>query len=141
MIKIVRFEGKDKKLFKIAQSIRTEVFVEEQNVQKDIEYDDYDKIASHYLAYLDGLAIATARWIFNNNGIKLERFATLKQYRNKKAASYLLKRLLEDTIGFEKLIYLHAQVQVIKFYEKFGFTKIGEIFEEAGIQHSKMVFK
>ena len=49
--------------------------------------------------------------------------------------------MLKDVEAFERTIYLHAQIQVVEFYQKLGFVKQGNLFEEAGIKHYKMVFK
>ena len=52
--------------------------------------------------------------------------------------NHVLQAILKDLKDYTGLIYMHAQVQVLPFYEKLGFKKEGEIFEEAGIMHYKM---
>ena len=64
-----------------------------------------------------------------------------KSQRGKGYGNVVLKAILEDLQGFKGLIYMHAQMQVLPFYEKFGFIKEGEKFEEAGIMHYKMTLK
>jgi predicted GNAT family N-acyltransferase len=51
----------------------------------------------------------------------------------------VLKAILEDLKDVTSMIYMHAQIQVLPFYEKLGFIKEGNLFEEAGIMHYKMV--
>jgi predicted GNAT family N-acyltransferase len=87
------------------------------------------------MATIDDLPIGTARWRFTENGIKLERFAVLEEYRDKGAATALLKEVLNDVLKENKPVYLHAQVQVVGFYEKFGFKPVGDEFVEADIRH------
>jgi len=122
-----------------ALAIRHEVFVKGQNVDPALEYEHEDD-AHHYLLLLDEKPAATARWRETESGIKLERFATLEEYRNKGFGAALLKEILKDIIPLKKKIYLHSQLTAVKFYEKYGFVKEGEIFFEANIGHYKMIF-
>jgi len=122
--------------------IREQVFVLEQNVPKEDEYDAYENESVHFLAYFENVPCGTARWRFTEKGIKLERFAILKEYRDKKIGKAILEKVLDDVKkhpkNSNKALYLHAQVQVVGFYEKFGFQKLGEPFEECDIWHYKM---
>ncbi len=94
MIEIISFQIDEKpELAKHANAIRQSVFVEEQNVDPALEYDEYEEAAIHYLLYADGLAVATARWRETDMGIKLERFATLTSHRS----SYIQRHLLQTT--------------------------------------------
>lgn len=125
-----------------AFTIREQVFVIEQNVAPEIEYDEFESGSIHYLALVDDKAAGTARWRRTENGIKLERFAVLEEYRGQKVGAALLSRALQDVIPLNpKKIYLHAQVQVIPFYEKFGFAAEGDEFIEADIRHRVMVYR
>ena len=71
----------------------------------------------------------------------MERFAVLESEREKGYGKIVLKAILDDLSNFNGLIYMHAQKQVLPFYEKLGFKKEGEEFEEAGIMHFKMYLK
>lgn len=121
-------------------SIRNVVFVLEQEVDKQEEFDDFEKTSIHYLGILNGIPTGTARWRITDKGIKLERFAVLKEYRKQGVAAAILKRVLNDTVPSRVRIYLHAQVTAVGFYEKYGFVKEGTLFSEAGIDHYVMVF-
>lgn len=129
-----------------AFKIRQKVFVEEQQVSPEEEYDEFEKTASHFLAFNSrGKACGTARWRFTDKGVKLERFAVLKEERGAGAGSALVKKVLED-VGMHpdakgKKIYLHAQLAAVRLYEKSGFEKEGEQFEECNIRHYKMTKK
>ena len=92
------------------------------------------------MLFEDKTPCATARYRKTEKGIKLERFAVLKQYRKKGYGNKILKRILEVLKHNKDDIYLHAQVQVVDFYKKQGFIKKGDIFSEAGIQHYKMIY-
>jgi len=121
-----------------ANHIRQSVFVEEQNVDPALEYDEYENVATHYLLFDDNKPVATARWRETANGIKLERFATLFSHRNKGLGALLLQRVLDDVSARSKRIYLHSQLKAIPFYERHGFVKLGEQFSEADIEHFEM---
>src|SRR5947209_473292 len=129
----------DKDGMEEAFEIRKKVFVEEQMVDPQEEYDEFENSSNHYLAYMDNKPVGTCRWRKTHNGIKLERFAVLAEARGKEAGKSLLLQCLKD-VPEESNIYLHAQVQVIPFYEKFGFKTIGNEFTEAEIRHKKMVY-
>lgn len=123
-----------------AFAIRNMVFCIEQNVPYEIEMDEFDEHANHILAFLDNNAIGTARWRNTNDGVKLERFAVLKDYRGRSVGEALLEYLL-NILKDEKSIYLYAQESVIKFYKKYGFEVVGPRFFEASIPHKKMVLR
>ena len=123
----------------ICQSIRGEVFILEQNISKDVEMDDTLINATYILATIQDEPVGTARWRYTEYGIKLERFAVLKNYRGMGIGKALVRFILES-LKREKNIYLNAQESVIKFYEKLGFICYGELFIEAEIHHQKMVY-
>jgi predicted GNAT family N-acyltransferase len=141
MIKIESFKKQENpELAELAFGIRNTVFVEEQMVEPALEYDEFEDIATHYLLYYDDIPVATARWRQTDKGVKLERFATLKEYRYKKLGDAMLLRLLSDVKPLKLPIYLNSQLKAIPFYERRGFVKEGEIFIEADIEHYTMRF-
>jgi predicted GNAT family N-acyltransferase len=137
MLEIKQFGFQDKELFEACCSIRIQVFVEEQKVDPELEY-DHEEESHFYLLYVDGKPVATARWRETEKGIKLERFAMLKEFRNLGLGSELLKEVLKDVQKLDKKIYLHSQLKAVSYYERAGFKKVGEIFTEAGIGHYLM---
>ena len=124
---------------KHAISIRRKVFVEEMNIPENIEIDKHDESAKHILAYIENKPIGTARWRKTSHGLKLERFAVLKEYRSRGAGKALTKYIIKK-INKEKMIFLNSQYSAIGFYEKLGFKKIGNIFIEVDIPHQKMFY-
>ena len=139
MFTIKKFSSGDAALAEMAFAIRTAVFVEELGVDATMEYDHEDE-AHHYLLMLADKAIATARWRETDKGIKLERFAVLPGFRNRGIGEIILREVLKDVIPLKKMIYLHAQINATSFYERNGFTKFGEQFTEAGIEHFVMLY-
>ncbi|GAA4907899.1 GNAT family N-acetyltransferase [Mucilaginibacter defluvii] len=121
-------------------AIRREVFVGEQNCPPELEWENEEE-STHFLATVNGEPAGAARWRKTENGYKLERFAVLKQYRGKGVAQAVVQAVLNDLPADADYIYLNAQVQAMGLYGKFGFVAEGPEFEEAGIQHYKMVFK
>jgi predicted GNAT family N-acyltransferase len=121
-------------------SIRLRVFVREQGVPVEIELDRDDRRAAHLLASVQRKPVGTARLVIKNGRAKIGRMAVLKSYRGKGVGKALLKRAIElARKSGAKMIYLHAQLPVVGFYEKMGFRSVGRIFIEAGISHRKMV--
>ena len=141
MLTITRFTYKDEKWAAMSQAIRETVFVKEQQVSAELEYDGMDDEAIHYLLFENDTPIGTARWRHTEKGIKLERFALLPQCRNKGAGSLLLKKVMADVLTEDKMIYLHAQEKAVAYYLREGFEVEGAPFVEANIKHLKMVYK
>jgi predicted GNAT family N-acyltransferase len=138
MIKKFTFENKN--LREKAFSIRHRVFVIGQNCPEDLEY-EFEEDSTHFLLFENGVALATARHRKTENGFKLERFAVLETARGKGYGMQILQAILDDLKQEREIKYMHAQEQVIAFYEKVGFEKVGALFEEAGIMHYKMILR
>ena len=140
MIEIIKFENSNSSLFKSALDIRNNVFVKEQKIDPKLEYDENDVVATHFLLYENGNALATARYRETSKGIKLERFAVLATYRNRGLGARLLEAVLNDVKPLNKLIYLHSQKSASNLYLRNGFRTIGHSFFEAGIEHLYMEY-
>ena len=137
MIKIKKFFFPETELMEKAHKIRYEVFVLGQNCPEELEW-EFEEESTHFLLTIDKVPKATARHRKTEKGYKLERFAVLESERGKGLGRKILESILNDLSDYRGLIYMHAQVEVIPFYEKLGFIKEGVQFEEAGIQHYKM---
>ena len=134
MIEVKRFSFSDKEFADQAFAIRRKVFVDEEGVDPELEY-DHEEEAQHYLLFLGEKALATARWRETEKGIKLERFAVLPDYRNRGLGGIILKEVIQDVIPLGKTVYLHSQLRAVPFYERNGFVKEGPVFYEAGMGH------
>ena len=125
-----------------AKRIRVEVFVDEQGVPPEDELDEFEETARHFIALYKGKPAGACRWRYTDKGIKLERFAVSKEYRGKGIGSALVAAALEDAAAQpqskEKERYLNAQISAMFLYEKHGFVKEGEPFDECGIMHYRM---
>lgn len=124
-----------------AFELRKEVFVVEQNVRHEDEFDEFEESSSHFVALDKDLTVGVARWRRTNDGIKLERFAVKESYRGSGVGSALVKAVIDDinqSEGPKQYLYLHAQLTAVPLYKKFGFKKTGPQFEECNIQHFKM---
>ena len=128
------------KQFDAIFAIRQTVFVEEQEVDPALEYDEFEETSTHFIATIGGVPVGTARWRRTPNGIKLERFAVLGNYRNKGVGGAIVSAVLQD-IPNKVNVYLHAQLAACNLYARFGFEAEGDQFEEAGIMHYKMVLR
>ena len=120
----------------VLSQLRRTVFIEEQSVPEELEWDNDDETSIHFLALLGDTPVGTAR--LTPDG-QIGRMAVLKQHRHKGIASTLLKAVLDraSQSGLEK-VFLHAQADVVPLYEQFGFIKKGDIFLEASIEHQAM---
>ena len=137
MIKIKKVLFNDKDIEKCF-NIRKEVFVKEQKCNPKDEYENEEE-SIHFLLLDDNVPVATSRYRKTQFGIKMERFAVLASKRKKGYGLKILNFMIKDLSNNKEVKYLHAQVQVVGFYEKVGFKKIGEQFDEVGIMHYKMI--
>jgi predicted GNAT family N-acyltransferase len=135
---IVVYKHGDEPYTTHAHQVRDEVFIVEQQVDPREEF-EFEEESVHYLLYENQKPIATGRWRETENGIKLERFAVLKSFRNRGLGGAVLERILDDLKGREEQLYLHAQLPAIPFYERHGFAIEGDEFIEAEIRHYRMV--
>jgi predicted GNAT family N-acyltransferase len=122
---------------KTLRAIRTAVFVEEQGVPPDLEWDGLDEHAYHIVAYAaDGTPIGTGRLL---QDAQIGRMAVLKEWRRKGVGTALLDMLLviANKMGYDD-VKLHAQTRVLDFYLRKGFAPQGEEFMDAGIPHIAM---
>lgn len=124
----------------LSNAIRRTVFIEEQLVAPEIEY-EYEEEGHYYLLFHDDQPIATARWRETTKGIKLERFALLKEFRNRGLGTLLLEEVLKDVVPLGRQIYLHSQVNAVNYYTRAGFRAQGDHFFEAEIEHVFMTYE
>ena len=107
------------------KAIRNKVFVEEQGVPPELEWDGLDEHSYHVVAYApDGTPIGTGRLLQDGH---IGRVAVLEEWRGKGVGRALLEMLLviANKMGYEE-VKLHAQIRVLDFYKKRGFTKQGK---------------
>lgn len=123
--------------FKAIRKIRQKVFIDEQQVPAEEEWDEHEEAAQHFLVFHSDKAVGTGR--ITGEG-KIGRMAVLKKARGLGAGLELLRFICKFARAEgQKCVYLNAQRQAIPFYEKAGFSVQGESFMEAGIPHIRMV--
>lgn len=122
-------------------SIRHQVFVEEQKVPAHLERDEYDSKALHWLAWDGERPVATARLILDyapRQG-KIGRVAVLRPWRSTGLGRTIMLDIHDVARQSEQTqLLLDAQVDVIPFYERLGYTATGDLFEDCGILHRRM---
>ncbi len=121
----------------VLSSIRGIVFVAEQMVSREDEWDGRDEDAWHWLATdPEGKPVATARLLPEG---QIGRMAVLEEYRGRGVGTALLDQACEKArqLGF-RTVFLHAQTHALDFYRAGGFEPDGETFVEAGIAHQRM---
>ncbi|GAA4057562.1 GNAT family N-acetyltransferase [Amphibacillus indicireducens] len=122
-----------------AFGVRDRVFIVEQGVAPEIEHDQYDLDAIHFVGYLDGQAIAAARVRLINGAGKIQRVAILQAYRQRGHGKQLMLAI-ESILADRKVerFYLNAQTHAVTFYQALGYQVCSEPFYEAGIEHVTM---
>jgi predicted GNAT family N-acyltransferase len=122
-----------------AVGIRFRVFVDEQSVPPDIELDEFDAVATHAIALVDGVAVGTGRAIIEGDSARIGRMAVDQAHRRGGVGGLILS-FLEDEAreqGATEFV-LHAQEYVKAFYAGHGYEEHGDTFMEAGIRHIEM---
>jgi YbgC/YbaW family acyl-CoA thioester hydrolase len=125
-----------------AQAIRTTVFVEEQQIPAEMEWDAADASCVHAVAYNRfGMALGTGRLLEHSTGVaKIGRMAVLPTMRGAAIGRALLDALVACARQRgERQVLLHAQMSAAGFYLRAHFRARGEPFDEAGIPHLEMV--
>ena len=124
----------------LARPVRERVFIEEQKVPQELEWDEWDEHSDHAVACDPrGGAIGTARLLPDG---RIGRMAVLGPWRRHGVGTALLETLLEQArTRSMRRITLHAQTQAAGFYRRFGFSERGGEFFEAGIPHVEMTLE
>ncbi|MBW8800417.1 MAG: GNAT family N-acetyltransferase [Streptomyces sp.] len=131
-------------------AVRKQVFVAEQGVPEDLEYDEYDPVAVHVLAVReDGVPLGTGRLLYGEVAAaktggdpslgSLGRLAVAAEARGL-GVGVALVRAIEEAARAHGLtaVDLHAQTHALGFYERLGYEPYGPEYEEAGIPHQGM---
>ncbi len=129
-------------LQKLACPLRTEVFVHEQKVPAELEWDEADHTALHCVAVNRmGMVLATGRLLEHAPGVaRIGRMAVKKQMRGTDLGRRVLHALMDAARERgDRQVLLHAQCSAEGFYRRSGFAPHGAVFEEAGIAHIEMV--
>jgi predicted GNAT family N-acyltransferase len=124
----------------LLKSIRESVFIVEQGVPAELEWDGLDGGARHALAIShQGNAIGCGRILSNGH---IGRISVLPQWRKQKVGTAIVEALLAYARNHEyQNIDVDAQTHAMPFYRKFGFAEHGDVFMDAGLPHIKMALR
>lgn len=119
------------------RQIREQVFILEQAVPVELEWDEQDASAWHFLVLADQQPIGTARLLADGH---IGRVAILPAWRGQQIGSALMQAVIAEAEQ-RALIpqQLAAQTHALSFYQRLGFRVIGEVFMDAGIPHQAMI--
>jgi predicted GNAT family N-acyltransferase len=123
-----------------AFSVRIAVFVEEQQIPREEELDELDDIAVHCVAYLDDRTpVAAGRLVLMDGYAKIGRMAVLATHRKTGLGARILEALeREGASRGVRLFRLSAQLSARGFYDRAGYTPLGDVYDEVGIPHIAM---
>jgi predicted GNAT family N-acyltransferase len=122
-------------------AIRETVFIQEQRVPVEIERDDYDRTAFHFLATDAGDPVGTARVVLKDDGAtaKIGRVAVIRAKRGAGIGRLLMLAIeAEPPLHGAVRLSLEAQTHALSFYESLGYEAYGAEFMDAGIPHRHM---
>lgn len=126
----------------LVKPLRYQVFVIEQKVPEEMEWDEFDEIAWHAIATADNQTVGTGRLILDGQIAKIGRMAVQSSRRNQGIGKSILNALIQTAKEKGALeCILHAQTHAIAFYANSNFEPHGPIFDEAGIDHIEMCLK
>ena len=138
-MEILTFKGTDLEKLKLAIDIRTEVFMKEQGVSHEEEFDDKDPVSYYVIIKENNDAVGCGRVYFYDDIAHLGRIAVLKRARKNGVGRIIIEKLI--SISKEQkadTIMLGAQIQAVGFYEKLGFKPYGATYLDANIEHINM---
>ncbi|MBS7262114.1 MAG: GNAT family N-acetyltransferase [Eubacteriales bacterium] len=121
-----------------AHVVRDAVFVREQGVPREIEYDDMDARSLHLVVYEDEKPVGVGRMYFKGD-YHIGRVAVLREYRGRQLGDLLMRLLLFKAFDQDaSSVSVDAQLTAEGFYARYGFTRCGDEFMEAGMAHVPM---
>ncbi len=122
------------------RDIRERVFIREQKVPPELEWDQTDEIADHYLAVLPDNTPAGVARLFSTleETGHIGRMAILPEHRGSGIGEALLRHLIQESAGRFSELRLSAQEHAIPFYQRSGFHVCSDVYDDAGIPHYDM---
>lgn len=122
-----------------AVSVRIAVFVVEQGIPREEEIDEHDDTAIHCVGYVDDTPVAAGRLVIADGYGKVGRMAVLPSYRSRGLGRLVLDALEREASSHGiPLLKLSAQLSARRFYDRAGYTPVGDIYDEVGIPHIAM---
>ncbi len=120
------------------QSVREEVFVNEQCIDRAEEFDEREIHCTHVIVFEGDRAIATGRLDIEQNG-RIGRVAVVKEFRGQGVGALVMRTIEQHAQQIaQHRLWFHAQTHAIPFYKKLGYEPYGDEFTEANIPHVTM---
>lgn len=126
-------------MFNDVSYLRYEVFINEQHISLADEYDSHEEMWTSYVVYHDEKPVATLRlkYVKETRTLTFGRIAVLKEHRNKGIAKKMINTLIEEYKEKSRpfTVEISGQAHLTRFYENLGFTRVGESYFDAKIEH------
>lgn len=120
-------------------AVRREVFIEEQQIPEQDEYDEFETSALHLIVYVDEQTAATGRIWHDGKNFRIGRLAVLKPFRGQKIGDLALRLLLYKAFSTgAQTVEISAQTYIMPLYRKFGFKEYGGEYLDGGLPHMAM---
>jgi predicted GNAT family N-acyltransferase len=124
--------------FASIRHVRSRVFIDEQRVPRELEFDERDQLCRHVVAFDGDSAVGTGRLDLGYGG-KIGRVAVVATHRKCGVGRAIMQRLHEIAReARQPRLWCHAQLTAVPFYEGLGYARVGPTFGEAGIDHVRM---
>ena len=126
--------------FASIRRVRETVFIDEQRVPRELEFDDRDPLCHHVLVFDGDTPVGTGRLDLDYGG-KVGRVAVVATHRRAGVGKAVMERL--HAIARERKhpqLWCNAQLTAVPFYERLGYVRSGPVFVEAGIDHVRMEY-
>ncbi|TBW59140.1 GNAT family N-acetyltransferase [Marinobacter halodurans] len=122
------------------RDIRQTVFIDEQGVPADLEWDETDEISDHFIGVLpDNTPVAVARLVPSVTDVgHIGRMAILREHRGRGYGEQMLRHIMQEAASQFDQLHLSAQQYAVPFYEKLGFHVCSTPYDDAGIPHLDM---
>jgi predicted GNAT family N-acyltransferase len=126
--------------FASIHEIRETVFIDEQRVPRELEFDERDPLCLHVLAFDEGTPVGTGRLDLDYGG-KVGRVAVVATHRRSGVGTALMEHLHAlAREAKQPRLWCNAQLTAVPFYERLGYVRSGDVFVEAGIDHVRMEY-
>lgn len=120
-------------------AVRVAVFVDEQQIPREEEIDEHDDTAIFCAGYVGGTPVAAGRLVLLDGYGKIGRMAVLASHRGRGYGAAVLDALeREGASQGTRVFRLSAQLHAAPFYERAGYTRVGDVYDEVGIPHIAM---
>jgi predicted GNAT family N-acyltransferase len=126
--------------FASIRRVREIVFIDEQRVPRELEFDERDPLCRHVLAFDGDAPVGTGRLDLGLGG-KVGRVAVVATHRRSGVGAAVMERLhaiARD--ASQPRLWCNAQLTAVPFYERLGYVGSGPTFLEAGIEHVRMEY-